>query len=346
MTHQVALTFEDGVTRFVEVDEGEPVADAALRVGINLPIDCMDGVCGSCKSFCESGEYELGHYEVGYSMTEEEERAGFVLTCQLHPKSDLVISVPVDSHVADVEPSTHAGRITSIERLSETTTHFSVQLDHREGLSFLPGQYVNIPVPGTSQTRSYSFSSGPAADEITFLLRNITNGVMSTYVLERAEVNDSVNLVGPLGSFYLRPVQRPVLFLAGGTGLAPFLSMLERLTVDGSDHPIRMIYGVTNDPDLVRVAELERAVETVPGFSFSCCVADPASAHPNTGYVTRYIEPQDLNGGDVDIYLCGPPPMVDAVRDWLADQGVVPANFYFEKFSSTGLVSEIGTIHS
>ncbi len=150
---------------------------------------------------------------------------------------------------------------------------------------------------------------------------------------------------GPSGSFYLRDIKRPVLFLAGGTGLAPFLSMLGRIAQAGCQHPVHMVYGVTNDVDLVGVDQLEAYARQVPGFTFSCCVADEGSAYPAQGYVTRYIEPAHLNGGEVDVYLCGPPPMVDAVRAYLSEQGVAPANFYYEKFSPSGAVTALGETH-
>ena len=151
--------------------------------------------------------------------------------------------------------------------------------------------------------------------------------------------------VGPAGSFYLREVRRPLLFLAGGTGLAPFLSMLAKLAVTGSPQPIHLIYGVTNDADLVETARLEHLASRLPGFTFSTCVSAEASTHPRKGYVTAHIEPDHLHGGDVDVYLCGPPPMVDAVRAWLGEQGVTPANFYYEKFSPSGAVTAIGETH-
>lgn len=345
MSYQIALTFEDGVTRFIEAREGETVADASYRSRINIPLDCRDGVCGTCKSFCESGEYELGDYVPDEAMTEDEEEAGFVLTCQLFAKSDLVVNIPVTSDLAKAGASAHGGEITSIDQLSDTTTYFSIRLDDRQALGFLPGQYVNIVVPGTDQTRSYSFSSGPGADEVAFLLRNTPTGALPTYLRERANPGDRVEFTGPLGSFYLRQVKRPLLFLAGGTGLAPFLSMLEKIGGDGAEHPVHLIYGVTTDADLVRVEELEQHAKQLPNFTFTCCVADEGSSYPNKGYVTRYIEPQHVNGGDVDIYLCGPPPMVDAVRKWLESQGIAPLNFYYEKFSGTGLVTETGSIH-
>jgi len=342
MSFQIALTFEDGVTRFVENRDNETVAEASYRSRINIPLDCRDGVCGTCKSFCESGAYELGEYVEDEAMTADEESEGYVLTCQMTPTSDCVIRIPTTSDVAKVGVSAHTGVIASIDHLSDTSTEFRIRLDDRAALGFLPGQYVNLQVPGTDQTRSYSFSSGPRAEEAGFLLRNTPTGALPTYLRERAKEGDRIEFQGPLGSFYLRPLQRPALFLAGGTGLAPFLSMLDKLSQDGADHPIHLIFGVTNDADLVKREELEAYAEKLPSFSFAFCVADEDSSYPNKGYVTRYIEPEHLNGGDVDVYLCGPPPMVDAVRSFLTAQSVAPTNFYFEKFSGTGLVVATG----
>ncbi len=207
----------------------------------------------------------------------------------------------------------------------------------------MPGQYVNILVPGTDQTRSYSFSSGPQADEVSFLLRNTDTGALPTYLRERAKKGDRIEFNGPLGSFYLRPILRPLLFLAGGTGLAPFLSMLDEISRDGGcEYPVHLILGVTNDPDLVKLDELEGYAKALANFTFTCTVADENSSYPNKGFVTGHIGPEHLNGGDADVYLCGPPPMVDAVRSFLTGQSAAPANFYYEKFSSTGLVVESG----
>ncbi|MGH3150969.1 MAG: 2Fe-2S iron-sulfur cluster-binding protein, partial [Streptosporangiaceae bacterium] len=170
MSHQVALTFEDGVTRFIECRDGETVADASYRSRINIPLDCRDGVCGTCKSMCESGRYDVGDYVVDEAMTEDEEAEGYVLTCQMVPETDCVVRIFATSDVAKTGPSAHQGRITAIERLSDSTVTFTIGLDEGATMGFLPGQYVNIAVPGTDQTRSYSFSSRPGAAEVSFLL--------------------------------------------------------------------------------------------------------------------------------------------------------------------------------
>jgi benzoate/toluate 1,2-dioxygenase reductase component len=344
MGHNIALNFEDGVTRFVESRSGETVADASYRVGINIPLDCRDGACGTCKCHAESGEYDSGDY-IEDALTDEEAIQGFALACQMRPKTDLVIKIAASSEVCKTKGQNFSARLKGVERLSPTTIAFSLSLEGSEGLGYLAGQYVNVLVPGTDQRRSYSFSSTPGSPELSFLVRDIPRGVMSSFLRENAKPGTSMEFIGPAGSFYLREIKRPLLFLAGGTGLAPFLSMLGRVATTGSAHPVHLIYGVTNDEDLVEIEQLKQFAELIPGFTFSCCIAAEAGAYPQKGYVTRYIEPGHVNDGDVDIYLCGPPPMVEAVRGWLAEQGIAPANFYYEKFSPSGAVTTIGETH-
>jgi benzoate/toluate 1,2-dioxygenase reductase subunit len=342
MGHTIALNFEDGFTRFVDGRPGETVADASYRVGINIPLDCRDGACGTCKCRVQSGEYEAGDY-IEDALTEEEAAEGLALACQMRPKSDVVVDVFASSEVCKTKGQSFQARIASVDRLSATSIAFS--LEGAGAISFLPGQYVNVLVPGSDQRRSYSFSSPPGVERQSFLIRDIPHGRMSTFLRE-TQPGTPVEFVGPSGSFYLREVRRPLLFLAGGTGLAPFLSMLGKLADTGtSAQPVHLVYGVTNDEDLVGVEQLEAYAARVPGFTFATVVAAEGSGHPRKGYVTAHIEPAQLNCGDVDVYLCGPPPMVDAVRSWLGAQGVTPMNFYYEKFSPSGAVTAIGETH-
>lgn len=345
MSHQVTLRFEDGATHFIQCLTGESVADAALRAKIAIPLDCRDGVCGTCKATCESGQFALGDY-VPDALSDDEANAGHVLTCQMRPSSDCVVQIAATSDAAGISSTAFTGRITACEALSPTAITFSAALENRSALRFLPGQYVNVQVPGSTQTRSYSFSSGPSANEVSFLIRNVPQGLMSSYLREQAKPGDAITFRGPMGSFYLRPIERPLLFLAGGTGLAPFLSMLDKIAEEGDiTQPIQLIFGVTHDEDRVELARLEDYSRRLPNFSYLCTVASPESASPHKGYVTQHITASQLNGGDVDIYLCGPPPMVEAVRDWLAAEGVKPRNFYYEKFAGAGQVVQTGEEH-
>lgn len=332
MSYNIALQFEDGVSRIISCDADELVCDAAYRAKINIPLDCRDGACGTCKCHCESGSFTMGVY-IEDAMTDEEADQGYVLTCQMKPTSDCVIKVPASSAACKTEVGTHGSHLQSINRDSATTVSFTVKSERP--VAFLPGQYVNLLVPGSKDTRSYSFSSAPNRLEQSFLIRDVPDGMMSTFMRHKAQVGDFMMFTGPYGSFYLRPVQRPVLMLAGGTGLAPFLSMLLWLKDNPPAHPIRLAYGVNTNDDLVELEQLNALKAALPDFDYFTMVVDAASGHPKQGYVTSHLSAHDLHDGNVDVYVCGPPPMVEGVRKWMAGVGVQPQNFLFEKFSST-----------
>ena len=334
MSYQIALNFEDGVTRFIEATGYETVADAAYRQGINIPLDCRDGACGTCKCKAESGRYELGENFIEDALSEDEIAEGYVLTCQMRAESDCVIRIPASSQLCKTEQASFEAAISDVRQLSASTIALSIKGEALSRLAFLPGQYVNLKVPGSEQSRAYSFSSLQKDGEVSFLIRNVPGGLMSSFLTNLAKAGDSMSLAGPLGSFYLRPIQRPLLLLAGGTGLAPFTAMLEKIAEQGSEHPLHLIYGVTNDFDLVELDRLQDFAARIPNFTFSACVANPDSQYPQKGYVTQHIEPRHLNDGDVDLYLCGPPPMVEAVSQYVSEQGITPANFYYEKFAA------------
>lgn len=335
MSNDVALSFEDGVTKIVKVNPMETIMDAAFKARINLPSDCRDGACGTCKSLCVSGKFDPGDF-IDDAMTEDELERGYVLTCQAEPESDMVVEVPTTSEVAKTSAADFEAEITELTHHSDTTVSFTLTVDNREDLAFLPGQYMNLQVPGTDQARSYSFSSGPKVDSASFMVRNTPGGAMSTYLTDRAAVGDRLTMTGPFGTFFLRPPQRRVLLLAGGTGLAPILSILEKIVDDGTDQPIHLVYGVTRNDDVVGLEILDEYAKKIESFTYSYCVSDPDSGAEQIGYVTQFLDDEHLQNGEVDIYLCGPPPMVDAVSKWLDTEGIQPANFYYEKFAPKG----------
>lgn len=335
--HQVALSFEDGVTRFITCQPDQTVADASYRARINIPMDCRDGVCGTCKAFCDSGEFDGGS-GLPDALSADEERDGYVLTCQLKPRSDLALQIACTSAVAKTSAATFRGTVTGLDRLSATTVALTIQIADRDKLVFLPGQYVNIAVPGTAESRSYSFSNAPADDALSFLVKITPGGVMSTYLDERAQVGDAISFTGPHGSFFLREapsseVGAPLLLLAGGTGLAPILAILRTLAAAGSDRPVHLLYGATTDDDVVEIDTIEGLAEAIPGMTWTHCVADRNTTAPHQGYVTALIEPGHLHGGAAAVYLCGPPPMVDGVRGHFADHAMSPGGFFYEKFA-------------
>ncbi|QGF23948.1 benzoate 1,2-dioxygenase electron transfer component BenC [Raineyella fluvialis] len=332
MTHQVALTFEDGVTRFITAQDDQTVAEASYRARINIPVDCLDGACGTCKAFCESGDYDPGSY-IEDALSESEAAEGFCLPCQMKPRSDLVLRIASTSEVAKTVAGSFQAIVVDIHRYSDNVIGFSIEVEDRESLSYLPGQYVNIEVPGTEERRSYSFSTSPDERRLSFLVKITPGGAMSTWLSERAGVGDRLTLHGPNGSFFLREGTTPLLLLAGGTGLAPILAMLRTSAKAGSTRPMHLIYGVNTDTEAVELDTLAQLQEQLPNFTWDYCVADPAATARKKGYVTAHMDPKNLYDGNVSVYLCGPPPMVEAVRKHFQATGLEPEGFFYEKFS-------------
>jgi benzoate/toluate 1,2-dioxygenase reductase subunit len=334
MAYRIALNFEDGATRFIDCNVGEKVLDAAYRAQVNLPMDCSDGVCGTCKCRCEQGEYDLGDEYIEDALTEDEAGERLVLTCQMVPSSDCVIAVPVSTSACKITSADIEVEVVGVDLLSDHRIKLSVKAVSAGLPHFLAGQYVNIGVPeDAGVSRSYSFSSRPGADLATFIIRNVEGGRMSSYLEQRAKPGDRLTLRGPLGSFYLRPARRPMLFIAGGTGISPILSMLEVLGEEGArGHAVSLIYGVHDAADLVEMERIEALQKVIPEFTVTTTVSGPGSTHPRVGRVTAHFAGEHLNGGDIDVYLCGPPDLVEVVREHIAASDITPAGLHYEKF--------------
>jgi benzoate/toluate 1,2-dioxygenase reductase component len=330
--HKIALNFEDGITKFIDADESESIAEAAYRQSINVPLDCTNGVCGTCKAFRQSGEFDPGSY-IEDALRDAEAAEGYVLCCQAKAKSDMVIDILASSGACKVKPKDTMAEILKVEALSAHRIRLSVKPLEGALPMFLPGQYVNVTAPNETVERPYSFTSAPGADMATFLIRNVPGGKMSAYLETKAKTGDKLVLNGPFGSFYLRTPRRPILFLAGGTGVGPILSMLEHLAARGTnDQQVRMVYGARDDADLVEIERIEALAARIPKFTYHTTCSGPGSRHPLTGHVTDHFSAGGLNNGDVDVYLCGPPEMVESGREHVAKLGLLPANIHFEKF--------------
>ncbi|AQS72471.1 NADH oxidase [Corynebacterium ammoniagenes] len=332
--HKIALAFEDGITKFIPCAEDQTVADAAYQSKINIPFDCRDGACGTCKAFCESGDFDEGEF-VDDAMTQDELDNGFCLPCQSKPRSDMVLQIRTTSVLAKTGPETFSAEVTKVGALSDTVFELELEVEDRERLNFLPGQYVNITVPGSTETRSYSFATGPEVEKIGFLIKNTPDGLMTNWLKDVAKVGDKLEFEGPMGSFFLREPLQPVLLLAGGTGLAPVMSIMESLANDELlDVPVRLIYGANTSEDLVRLEEIAAYKDRIEDFDFFT-VLSQEEGHERCGFVTDHMDPTEhLADGEADSYLCGPPPMVEAVRKYFDSHDTPPLNFYYEKFNA------------
>ncbi|WP_236208094.1 anthranilate 1,2-dioxygenase electron transfer component AntC [Pseudomonas tohonis] len=338
MNHKVAISFADGKTHFFPIKGGELLLDAALRNGINIPLDCREGVCGTCMGRCESGQYSLDYVdEEALSPSDLQQRK--VLACQTRVRSDAAFYFDFDSTLCSASGTRAVqARVSEVELLSASTALLHLEAGGDSPLDFLPGQYARLQVPGTEAHRAYSFANRPnAQNRLLFLIRLLPGGVMSDYLRERCQAGDEIRLEAPLGAFYLRQVERPLVLVAGGTGLSAFLGMLDELAERGCDQPVRLYHGVRQPADLCELARIRGYAERIPGFAFIPVVSDAAPGWDGKrGYVSEHLDPEHLRAAPFDMYLCGPPPMIESMKAWLQENALDGNPLYLEKFTESG----------
>ena len=335
-THEVTFIFEDGRIVKFDASEEDNLYFAALKNRVRILTDCLEGACATCKGVCTKGDYYLDEY-TDESLSKEEYGRREVLTCQMHVTSDCVIEFPYESKIAlKGKPETRKGTVAEVEMVSSTVAKLVVEPEGgADPISFMPGQYVHLSVPGTSEHRSYSFANAPSeTGRYVFYIKVLPEGAMSDYLSQRAQPGDEMTITGPFGRFYLRPAERPIVMVAGGTGLAPMLSMMDTLIGQGETaQPIRLFYGANDATELFALDQLEQYRDKGLDLTTELCVVEGGGdLQCATGHVTEILRPEVLNGGECDIYLCGPPPMIDAAESWLAKNGVEPSRVHAEKF--------------
>ena len=203
--------------------------------------------------------------------------------------------------------------------------------------TFKAGQFAQLQVPGTDVWRNYSFAHpDDGRTELEFIVRLLPDGVMSDYLRDRAKPGDRIALRCSKGGFYLRPVVRPVILVAGGTGLSAILAMAQSLDAD-IGQPVHLLYGVTAAEDVCKLDELQALTQRLPGLQLHVIVSRPDDGWTGpVGLVTDLLDESMLSDGDADVYLCGPAPMVEATRNWLDNNGIHRIGLYYEKFVPSG----------
>lgn len=334
--HQATLIFRDGLTRRFQVQPGEKLLDAALRCGVQLPLDCREGVCATCRGRCESGSFEMEYVDED-ALSESERQQGDMLACQTGLTSACTFFFDVDSGVCNISQQRYSGQVSAVSIEGGRVATLAIVLDAGQPeLHYLPGQYARIQVPGSEESRAFSWASAPAAGApVRFLIRLLPQGAMSDYLRQRCRPGDPITFTAPFGTFYLREVTRPLLLIAGGTGLSPLLSMLESLASGGCPQPVRLWYCVSEVADISSLAQLDELTQRLADFRYEVVVSRPdAGWAGRRGRITAVLEPDALQQ-PFDAYLCGPPAMVEATCSWLKANPVAEHQLWFEPFKAS-----------
>lgn len=315
------------------VEKNETVLNAALRHGFAFPHSCKAGGCGTCKCQLISGSVrELT--DKSYLLGKEELDAGFILGCQSIPKNDVVVRVPVNPLANQFSAGTLRRQIPLTGDISEIV----ISLD--DSLRYLPGQYASVTALGTElPARCYSFAHAApetGTEEISFFVRRIPGGGMSNWLLDPASLNQRVELQASLGEFHLRDADGPLLCIAGGSGLAPLVALLEGAAETAAiNRPVFLLMGARTQRDLYYQDEIMAlASRWQAPFDFIPVLSEePADSdwRDGRGWVTDAITAERCVGAQG--YLCGPPPMIDAAINVMNSLGMTNDAIYFDKFS-------------
>ncbi len=324
----------------IEVDEDETVLNAAFRQGVMLMHGCKEGQCSACKSFLLDGDVQMDRYST-FALADYESEEGYVLLCRSHAYSDLEVELinydedmirsglPVISAWATVE---------SIAELTHDITALTLRLKEN-GLRFHPGQYVDISIPGTEAHRSFSMANTSCADgRLDFIVKRYPGGKFSGLLEGELKVGDPLEITGPYGAFTLRvSSDRKLVFVGGGAGMAPILSLLRQMVESGNEREAVYYYGARGEADLMLLDEMAEIERQLPKFRFVPCLSHewPESWPAETGMVTEVLEKCEADLAECDVYLCGPPPMIDAALPLLAGMGVPESQIYYDKFTIT-----------
>jgi propane monooxygenase reductase subunit len=329
----------------IEVDEEQTVLRAAAEQGIMLMHGCKEGQCSSCKSFVLDGDdIELDRYST-FALPDYEKEEGFTLLCRAHVYEDVTIELlnydedmirsglPIQQAVAEVvanDPVTHDMR------------HLVLRLVEPREIKFFPGQYVDISIPGTDATRSFSMANTSSRDNgrLEFVIKVYPDGLFSHFLDARLAVGDRLDLSGPFGVFTLRDSEdADLIFVGGGAGMAPILSLLRSMAERGIRRKATYYYGARRRRDLCFEDELQALETSLPGFRYVPALSEPAADDAwdgEVGFVTDVVKRHESNLKNAHAYVCGPPPMVEAAMPMLTGLGVPDNRIYYDKFTTTG----------
>jgi CDP-4-dehydro-6-deoxyglucose reductase len=321
-----------------EVEDNESVLAAALRQGYVLPYGCRNGACGSCKGRLVEGSIDYGVYQKR-ALPDEEKAQGKALFCQAKALTDLVIEARTVGAAKDIQVKTLPCRVQKMERVADDVMVLWLKLPANERLQFLAGQYIEFLLKDGSR-RSFSMGNAPHDDELVQLhVRRVAGGQFTEHVFGKMKERDILRFEGPLGTFFLREdSEKPIVFVASGTGFAPIKSIIESALKKGVSRPMTLYWGGRRPKDLyLNDLALHWAAEN-PGFRYVPVVSEALPEDGwtgRTGFVHRAAMEDfpDLSGHQV--YACGVPIMVDSARrDFVQKCKLPELEFYADSFTT------------
>jgi phenol/toluene 2-monooxygenase (NADH) P5/A5 len=323
----------------IEVAEGQTILDAALRAGVYLPHACCHGLCATCKVQVTDGEVDHGAASP-FALMDVERDDGKTLACCATCQSDVTIEADVDEDpdAQHIPVRDFTGTVARLEPLTPTIKGVFIELD--EPMKFQAGQYVNVKIPGEDKPRAFSLAAVPSSDRLIELnVRRVPNGKGTGYIHDRLKPGDRIEVIGPLGHFFVRRSDpQPVIFLAGGSGLSSPKSMILDLLEAGDGRKITLVYGSRNRKELYYDSFFRGLAAAHTNFRYVPALNEPTDECAWDGFkgfvhdAAKATFDNDFRGHKA--YMCGPPPMIEGCIRTLMQGRLYERDMYTEKFLS------------
>lgn len=322
-----------------QIESGQTMLEAALKNDVPFPHNCTVGTCGSCKCKLKAGRVSA-LTDFGYALSQQEIAAGFILACQAVPK-DALTQVEVESQASDApKPEQFVGKLVATDVLTHDILRITIELDRP--INFVAGQYANLKFPNIRRARNYSFADAPSRDglsKVSFFIRKVPGGAF-TEALFKGELKDvPLDVEGPHGNFHLHAGDSAMVCIAGGSGLAPLLSVLESGMRNRVKRPCVFLFGARTQADLYGLDQIKQ-IETgwADKFAFLPVLShEPADSDWKgaRGMVTQYIGDAlpNIDWSKAEGYMCGPPGMIDAGMASMTEFGMQLESIFYDKFT-------------
>ena len=324
------------LNKTISTNTDETILDGALRHKLDVPFGCLSGNCGSCKGKITSGQVNHGNAKP-FVLSEKEKDEGLALFCQATPRSNLVVeSIQLNVPLNPIKklPS----RVQSISKIGQDTIILELGIPSSQDFKFTPGQYIDILLKN-GKKRSYSMANLCSdAKTIELHIRRMKGGTFTEYAFSKMKTRDIIRFEGPKGDFcFDYTSEKPVIFVASGTGFAPIKSILEQLFLDKIERPIQLYWGGRRPQDLYLSELAQKWSKEHQNFSFVPVISEATpqdSWEGRSGFVHLAVMEDYDSLKNYQIYSCGAPEMIEAAqRDFTEQRELPETEFFSDAFS-------------
>lgn len=330
---EIDINGENNIT----VKGGKDLLSMLTAEKVFIPSACGGrGTCGLCKLKVLEGAGPLLPTEEPY-LEKEERESNVRLACQVKVRNNLKIEIPQEL----LAVREYKCECTEITDLTHDMKQFRFRLVEPETIDYVPGQYIQLLTPVYEKSseevyRAYSISTDPAnKDSIELIIRLVPGGICTTYCFEYLKVGDEMMLNGPYGEFRLSDTKAPIVFIAGGSGMAPIKCILHDMKNTGNNRKATYYFGANKVSELCLLDLMKGFESDLADFRFVPVVAEPQENENwdgEKGLVTEAVKRTLKNAPECEAYLCGSPGMIDAAIKILNELGMKEENIFFDKF--------------